>query len=92
MKYEDYKKMPKIVALNENNPASILTRNGTINEYRRAFAFGQGGSIYDETFDPKIGTRGGHKCCGSKVWWRHKVNCKNSTKNAPDDYSDLKEV
>lgn len=46
------------------------------NFYRMCFARGTGGSRKEETFDKNIGNgAGGHKCCGSKVPWRHKANC-----------------
>lgn len=76
----------------KDKPAPLYCKTGRINEYRRAFYQGNGGSPKDKTFDPAIGTRGGHSCCGSKVWWRHKLGCKNSFKNAPEDLSDLKDV
>lgn len=53
----------------------LIMSNGGINDYRVAKATGVGGSRKEETFDPKLGKRGGHSCCGSKVEWRHKVSC-----------------
>lgn len=71
---------------------NLYLPNGRKNAYRAAFAEGVAGNIRDTTFDPSIGARGGHRCCGSKVWWRHKVSCKNAAKNGPDDLSDLKDI
>ncbi len=81
-----------VVALKENKPNFLVCKTGRMNAYRWTFYQGVGASSKDKTFDPKIGKRGGQKCCGSKVWWRHKVSCKNAVKNSPDDLSDLKEV
>ena len=50
----------------------IITRTGIQNAYRVAFAKGQGASRKDSTFDK---TKGIHTCCGSRVAWRHKVDC-----------------
>lgn len=69
---------------------TLKCKTGRINEYRRAFRDGLGASRKEETFDLSLGVRGGHNCCNSKVEWRHKINCKNSLKNSPDDLSDLK--
>lgn len=54
---------------------NLYCKTGKINEYRRAFHRGLGATIREETFDKSLGVRGGHKCCGSKVSWRHKVSC-----------------
>lgn len=78
-----------VSALKEDKANSLVCKTGRLNAYRWAFYQGVGGSPKDKTFDLKIGTRGGHKCCKSKVWWRHKVSCKNAVKNSPDDLSDL---
>ena len=69
----------------------LYCKTGRINAYRLSFHSGTGASPKDRTFDPNLGTRGGHKCCGSKVWWRHKVSCQNAVRNYPDDLSDLKD-
>lgn len=92
MTRKDYEALGLITALLEDKPASIFCKSGRINAYRRAFALGHGASPSDPTFDPKLGARGGQKCCGSRVWWRHKVNCKKAVRNAPDDLSDLKDL
>lgn len=81
-----------VTALKENNQAPLVTSTGIVNEYRLAYYQGLGASPKDDTFDRSIGVRGGHKCCGSKVYWRHKVDCPKAAKNAPDDYSDLKDI
>ena len=73
-------------------PSSVVCSTGRMNAYRWAYYQGVGASPKDSTFDPNLGTRGGHKCCGSKVCWRHKSNCKMAAKNAPDDLSDLKDI
>lgn len=78
-----------VSALKEGKQGSLVTTTGRVNEYRRAFYQGLGASPKDYTFDASIGTRGGHKCCGSRVYWRHKVSCPMAVKNAPDDLSDL---
>lgn len=85
------RKKIQVSALIENKTNSLICKTGHQNAYRFAFYQGLGASPKDSTFDPNIGKRGGHKCCGSKVWWRHKTNCKMSVKNAPDDLSDLKD-
>lgn len=79
-----------VSALKSTN--SLYCTTGRKNAYRDAFHTGLGASRGDETFDPKLGVRGGHRCCGSKVEWRHKVTCSNAVRNAPDDYSDLKNI
>lgn len=50
----------------------IFTSTGIKNAYRVAFAKGEGASRKDRTFNKELGI---HTCCGSKVAWRHKVNC-----------------
>lgn len=60
---------------------NLYCTTGRKNEYRRAFLQGLGASPKESTFDPKLGKRGGHSCCGSKVWWRHKVLCPGVTKD-----------
>lgn len=72
---------------------STKTKTGTDNAYRIAFAQGLGASNKEKTYRKGYegSTRGGHICCGSRVGWRHKVTCKNALRNAPDDYSDLKD-
>lgn len=57
----------------EKQEYGILTSTGIPNAYRVAFALGQGASRKDRTFDK---ARGIHACCGSRVAWRHKSNCK----------------
>jgi len=68
----------------------LICSTGRINQYRMAFIQGRGASTKDKTFDRSIGKRGGHKCCGSQVVWRHRAGCKYDLRTAPDDYSDLK--
>lgn len=69
------------------NPNSILQSNGEVNEYRRAFYLGQGGSYRDATWNKEKHV---HNCCQSKVAWRHKTSC--STIKSTDDLSDLKDL
>lgn len=60
---------------------SLYCATGRINSYRDAFRAGLGASRKDATFDPKLGKRGGHTCCGSKVEWRHKADCEHAIKS-----------
>lgn len=63
-----------------------------MNQYDREILKGQHASRLDSTFDPELGTCGGHICCGSKAWWRHKQHCKNVLANLADDLSDLNDI
>lgn len=65
----------------------LIHSRGGVNEYRRAFLVGQGASTRDKTWSEG---KHWHVCCKSKVGWRHKTNCKNALRNAPDDLSDIK--
>lgn len=92
MKTPTSNKRKEILVEAIKSTASLYCKSGRVNEYRRSFLMGTGATPHESTFDKRLGTRGGHKCCGSKVWWRHKVTCKNAVRNAPDDLSDLKSI
>jgi len=54
---------------------SLLTSTGHLNDYRWAFYHGLGGTRKECTWDQQ---RHSHSCCGSRVAWRHKVDCQRS--------------
>ena len=77
----------KILVTAMRTTGSLYCSTGIVNGYRLAFMRGEGGSRKEETWNEKRHT---HSCCGSRVPWRHKVNCKRiledgKLKNA-DDY------
>lgn len=78
-----------VISKGDKEKWAIICSTGRINAYRMAFAHGQGASSKDNTWD-KLSHK--HLCCGSKVGWRHKTDCFNAVKNAPDDLSDLKDL
>ncbi len=53
---------------------NLYCKTGKINAYRRSFLDGTGGSRKDETWNR---IKNCHSCCNSKVYWRHKINCKS---------------
>lgn len=55
---------------------NLLTKTGRRNSYRLSFYQGTAASQKDDTYDPAMSKSGGHRCCGSKVKWRHKLSCK----------------
>lgn len=63
------------ISREEKRKYGMIMSNGQDNYYRICKAKGQGGNRKEETFDKNLGARGGHKCCGSKVEWRHKTSC-----------------
>lgn len=50
----------------------MIMPSGEINYYRVMFAKGMGGSSKENTWDRSAHM---HKCCRSKVCWRHKTSC-----------------
>lgn len=55
---------------------NLMCTTGIENAYRRAFKDGLGGSRKENTWNKqKDKYHGTHSCCGSKVYWRHKVEC-----------------
>ena len=60
----------EVVAIKTKN--NLYCKTGIINEYRRAFLGGFGASVKDLTCHLK---KHKHTCCGSRVAWRHKVQC-----------------
>lgn len=59
----------------EQSDLGLIMPSGHRNDYRVETMKGRGASSKDSTFDPTLGHRGGHSCCGSKVTWRHKASC-----------------
>lgn len=60
---------------------NILLKNGELNYYRVCQMKFTAGTRKESTFDRSLGRRGGHSCCGSRVYWRHKTNCPGLTKD-----------
>jgi hypothetical protein len=56
--------------------------SGHLNDYRRAQFLGQGASRKDPEWDKQ---RRVMTCCGSKVYWRHKVACPKLEGTLPPD-------
>ncbi len=83
--YESIKSLPK----EEAKEFGLIMSNGKVSEYRKAFIEGLGASIKEKTWDRK---KFRHRCCGSRVSWRHRRKCKEICRNAPDDLSDLKDI
>jgi|GEM_PF-2669993 len=83
--YKSIKTMPT----EERLEFGLIMRDGKTNKYRTAFIEGVGASIKDRTWNRK---KHQHSCCGSKVPWRHLINCSKAVRNAPDDLSDLKDL
>lgn len=56
---------------------NTLCSTGHKNAYGQAFFDGQGASCKESTwkYTDKKTKKGEHSCCGSKVAWRHKVDC-----------------
>lgn len=50
----------------------LIHSRGKINEYRRAFILGHGGSAKEGTWSKDKHL---HTCCKSRVSWRHKSTC-----------------
>jgi hypothetical protein len=63
------------LSIAERKKYGLYLAGGGINDYRLYKMKGQGASRKDPSFDPTLGKRGGHSCCGSAVEWRHKTNC-----------------
>lgn len=63
------------LSIGDRKRLGLILPSGHVNDYRIAHMNGTAGSRKEETFDPSLGRRGGHSCCGSRVEWRHKVTC-----------------
>lgn len=71
--YDCLKQIPR----EERERIGLIDSRGHINEYRRAFVIGQGGSAKESTWDK---SKHLHTCCKSMVAWRHKARCKKILK------------
>ena len=70
--------------MRENVQVELLKKTGNLycstgrkNDYVKAFLDGLGASSKEWTWSKKKHI---HTCCGSKVCWKHKVNCKLARK------------
>lgn len=89
-----FKILGEKITYEEKERYGLIMSNGEINYYRLEFMRGHGGNYREKTWNRQ---KHRHDCCKSKVPWRHRVICPrmrivDDLKNAPDDYSDLKDI
>jgi len=73
-----------VEAINSTN--YLYCKTGRRNAYRKAFLDGQGASRKEATWNEE---KHYHTCCGSKVAWRHKIDCKREELEGNKKWKDL---